>query len=253
MNETQILNSVNKIKRLIEINKNSTKLIEKRNELEALIFNKKQFFDSENANIFLKPEEKENATIYLSNKSLWYEDNGYAAPFDILEKEIKNITNYFKECFKEYEKRKKKYYERNETINKFLADIKSTQKYVMNTLKYRPWTREYYNKTFLKDFNETMEWFNISIKRQESTPLWEQEVLDPYILNLKIDNLRHHLYEMAKMKKLPEEEKDKEKEKNSKNNKEKKKIGDIDTDVKNNAKESKDLKDTINDKNESDL
>ena len=123
----------------------------------------------------------------------------------------------------------------------------------MNTLKYRPWTREYYNKTFLKDFNETMEWFNISIKRQESTPLWEQEVLDPYILNLKIDNLRHHLYEMAKMKKLPEEEKDKEKEKNSKNNKEKKKIGDIDTDVKNNAKESKDLKDTINDKKESDL
>ena len=92
MNETQILNSVNKIKRLIEINKNSTKLIEKRNELEALIFNRKQFLDSKDA-IFLKPEEKENATIYLSNKSLWYEDDGYAAPFDILEKEIKNITN----------------------------------------------------------------------------------------------------------------------------------------------------------------
>ena len=206
-----------------------------------------------NNNIFLKPEEKENATIYLSNKSLWYEDDGYAAPFDILEKEIKNITNYFKEYFKEYEKRQKKYYERNKAINKFLADIKSTQKHVMNTLKYRPWTREYYNKTFLKDFNETMEWFNISIKRQESTPPWEQEVLDPHILNLKIDNLRHHLYEMAKLEKLPEEEKDKEKEKNSKNNKEKKKIEDIDTDVKNNAKESKDLKDTINDKKESDL
>ena len=53
MNETQIQNSIKKIKRFIEIDTNRTKLIEKRNELEALIFNRKEYLDSEYANIFL--------------------------------------------------------------------------------------------------------------------------------------------------------------------------------------------------------
>ena len=280
MTEAQIQNSIKKIKRFKEIDTNRTKLIEKRNELEALIFNRKEYLDSEYANIFLKPEEKDNATIYISNKSLWYEDDGYAAPYDILEKEIKNITKYFKE----YERRQRKHYERIEAVNKFLTDLNSTIKRGMKTLKDKPWTEDYFNKIFLKEYNDTLEWFNVTLFRQESTRPWEPEVVDPYILNLKMDNLRHHLYEMTKMKNLTEKEKAKEKEKKSKNKK-KKKIGDIDfddlfnkkddlddllkkynisreefekkilNDTKNNNKteESKDLKDKNEDKKESDL
>ena len=222
MNETQIQNSIKKIKRFIEIDTNRSKLIEKRNELEALIFNRKEYLDGKYAKIYLKPGEIENATIYINNKSSWYEEDGFIAQFDILEKEINNITKYFKE----YDKRQTKHYKRAEAINKFINDLNSTQQRVIKTLKEKPWTQEYFNKTFLKEFNETVEWFNITLFRQENTPHWEPEVLDPYILNLKMDNLRQHLYEMTMMKNLTEEEKKKEKEKKAK--KKKKRVGDID-------------------------
>ena len=222
MNETQIKNSINKIKRLIEIDTNRTKLIEKKNQLEALIFNRKEYLDGKYAKIYLKPEEIENATIYINNKSMWFEDDGYAASYEVLNEEIKNITKYFKE----YERRQKKHYDRMVAINKFFNDLNSTEQRVMKTLKEKPWTREYFNTTFLKEYNETMNWFNVTFMRQEQTPHWEREVLDPYILNLKMDNLRHHLYEMTLMKNMTEEEKAKEKEKKKK----KRKIGDVDLD-----------------------
>ena len=225
MNETQIQNSIKKIKRLKEIDTNRTKLIEKRNKLEALIFNRKEYLDGEYAKIYLKPEEIENATVFINNKSLWYEDDGYAAPYDILDKEINNITKYFKE----YERREKRHYDRAVAINKFLNDLNSTERRVDKVLKEKPWTFEYFNNTFLKEYNETIQWFNITYFRQENTPHWEPEVLDPYILNLKMDSLRQHLYEMTMMKNLTEEEKVKEKEKKDKKKK-KKKIGDIDLD-----------------------
>ena len=224
MNQTQIQNSIKKIKRLIEIDTNRTKLIEKRNVLEALIFNRKEYLDGKYAKIYLKPEEIDNATIYINNKSSWYEDDGYAAPYDVLNNEIENITKYFKP----YEKRQKRHYDRAVAINKFFTDLNSTEKRIVKVLKEKPWTEEYFNTTFLKEYNETMEWFNITYMRQERTPHWEPEVLDPYILNLKMDNLRHHLYEMTMMKNLTEEEKAKEKEKKKK--KKKNKFGDIDLD-----------------------
>ena len=224
MNQTQIQNSIKKIKRLIEIDTNRTKLIEKRNVLEALIFNRKEYLDGKYAKIYLKPEEIDNATIYINNNSSWYEDDGYAAPYDVLNNEIENITKYFKP----YEKRQKRHYDRAVAINKFFTDLNSTEKRIVKVLKEKPWTEEYFNTTFLKEYNETMEWFNITYMRQERTPHWEPEVLDPYILNLKMDNLRHHLYEMTMMKNLTEEEKAKEKEKKKK--KKKNKFGDIDLD-----------------------
>ena len=265
MNQTQIQNSIKKIKRLIEIDTNRTKLIEKRNKLEALIFNRKEYLDGQYAKIYLKPEEIENATIFINNKSLWYEDDGYAAAYDILDNEINNITKYFRE----YDRRQKRHYDRINAINKFFNDLNSTEQRVIKTLNEKPWTAEYFNTTFMKEYNETMDWFNITYLRQENTPHWEPDVLDPYLLNLKMDNLRSHLYEMTLMKNLTEEEKAKEKEKKEKKDKKKKKkkIGDIDLDDILNKKddlddffkkyniskeefEKKILNDTANNKNE---
>ena len=105
MNETQISESRKKINRFIEIDKNRTKLIEQKNKLEALIFSRKEWLDSERSKQYLKPGELENSTIFINNKSLWYEDEGYAATYDTLQKEIRNITNYFRE----YERRQKRH------------------------------------------------------------------------------------------------------------------------------------------------
>ena len=226
MNETQISKSLKKIKRFIEIDKNRTKLIEQKNKLEALIFSRKEWLDSEHAKRYLKPGELENSTIFINNKSEWYEEDGFAAKYEVLEKEIRNITNYFRE----YERRQRRHYERLTAINKFFTDLNSTQQRVVKTLTDKPWTEEYFNTTFLKEYNETMEWFNKTYTKQEATPHWEPEVLSPFMLNRKMDNLRQFLYEMTTMKNLTKEEREKEKAKKEKKKKKKNKIGDIDLD-----------------------
>ena len=233
MNETQISNSVKRIKRFIEIDTNRTKLIEQKNKLEALIFQRKEWLDSEHAKRYLKPGEIDNSTIFINNKSEWFEEEGYAASYETLGNEIKNITKYFRE----FERRQKRHYDRMNAINKFLTDLNSTQQRVSRVLSDKPWTEEYFNTTFLKEYNETMKWFNETFYKQESTPHWEPEVLSSFMLNRKMDNLRKHLYEMTTMKNMTKEEREKEKEKKEKKKKEKKdknkkrgKIGDIDLD-----------------------
>ena len=241
MNETQISNSLKQIKKLIEIDKNRTKLIEQKNKLEALIFSRKEWLDSDHSKRYLKPGEIENATVFINNKSEWYDEDGYAATFDVLEKEIRNITNYFRE----YERRQRRHYDRVTAINKFLTDLNSTQQRVIKTLTDKPWTEEYFNKTFLKEYNETMDWFNKTFTKQEATPLWEPEVLSPYMLNRKMDNLRKFLYEMTTMKNMTKEEREKEKAKKEKKKKKNTKIGDINLDDILNKKKDNDLEELL--------
>ena len=225
MNETQINNARKKLSRFIEIDTNRTKLIEKKNKLEMLIFSEKEWLENKRSIPYLKPGELENATEFINNKSLWFEDESYAATYETLEKVIKNITNYFKP----FERRQRRHYDRVQAINKFFNDLNSTQQRVVKTLTDKPWTEEYFNTTFMKEYNETLEWFNKTYEKQEKTPHWEPDVLTPYMLNKKMDNLRKFLYEMTTMKNLTKEEREKEKEKKKKKDK-KKKIGDIDLD-----------------------
>jgi len=226
MNETQIQNSRKKLSRFIEVDTNRTKLIEQKNKLEILIFQRKEWLENENSKPYLKPEEFENSTNFINNKSLWFEDESYAASYETLEKVIKNITNYFKP----YDRRQKRHYDRLQALNKFFNDLNSTEKRVTKILKDKPWTAEYFNTTFMKEYNETMDWFNKTYTEQESLKHWEPEVLTPYMLNKKMDKLRNHLYEMTTMKNLTKEEREKEKEKKKKKDRKKNKFGDIDLD-----------------------
>jgi hypoxia up-regulated 1 len=226
MNETQIQNSRKKLSRFIEVDTNRTKLIEQKNKLEILIFQRKEWLENENSKPYLKPEELENSTNFINNKSLWFEDESYAASYETLEKVIKNITNYFKP----YDRRQKRHYDRLQALNKFFNDLNSTEKRVTKILKDKPWTAEYFNTTFMKEYNETMDWFNKTYTEQEALKHWEPEVLTPYMLNKKMDKLRNHLYEMTTMKNLTKEEREKEKEKKKKKDRKKNKFGDIDLD-----------------------
>ena len=226
MNDSQVSNSRKKLARFIEIDTNRTKLIEKKNKLEILIFQRKEWLESEHSKPYLKPGELDNATIFINNKSLWFEDESYSASYETLDKVLKNITNYFKP----FERRQRRHYDRVQAINKFFNDLNSTQKRVVKILTDKPWTEEYFNTTFMKEYNETLAWFNKTYSEQESIPHWEPEVLTPYMLNKKMDDLRKYLYEMTTMKNLTKEEREKEKEKKKKKDKKKNKIGDIDLD-----------------------
>jgi len=196
MNDSQISKARKKLSRFIEIDTNRTKLIEKKNKLEILIFQRKEWLESEHSKPYLKPGELENSTIFINNKSFWFEEESYSASYETLEKVIKNITNYFKP----FERRQKRHYDRVQAINKFFNDLNSTQKRVVKILTDKPWTEEYFNTTFMKEYNETLEWFNKTYSEQESIPHWEPEVLTPYMLNKKMDDIRKFLKKKTKMK-----------------------------------------------------
>ena len=153
---------------------------------------------------FSLENEIENSIEFLNNKSSWYEDEGFSASYEILDKEIKNITNHFSK----YEKRIKIAVDRNEALKKFDKELNSTFTKIGKLLKDKPWTQDYYNNTFLKDYNSVLNWLNESIKNQSEISLAEKPILTAAKINSKSDIIRRSYYRMTQIKK-PVEEKDK--------------------------------------------
>ena len=195
MNEVQIQNSINKIKRIVEVDANRTKLNEKRNQLETLILDKKEYINAYALEYF-HPNEIGNSMEFINNKSIWYEDKGFLAPYNVLEEEIKAIKDYFSEC----DKRQKRYEERNVALNKFYKELNTTQHTVIKTLREKPWTRPYFESTFLKEFNATIDWFKKTYDAQNKLKKWEPEVLEPSQLSSRMENLKQYLNEMTMIK-----------------------------------------------------
>jgi len=195
MNEVQIQNSINKIKRLVEVDANRIKLNEKRNQLETLILDKKEYINKFALEYF-HPNEISNSMEFIHNKSIWYDDKGFMAPYNVLDNEIKNIKEYFSEC----DKRQKRFEERNIALNKFYKELNATQQTIIKTLKEKPWTRPYFEKTFLKEFNTTIDWFNRTYDAQNKLKKWETEILETSQLRSRMENLKHYLSEMTMLK-----------------------------------------------------
>ena len=204
MNEAQIQNSINKIKRLVEVDSNRIKLNEKRNQLETLILDKKEYIN-EFAFEYFHPNEIANSMEFINNKSIWYEDKGFMAPYNILEDEIKNIKDYFSE----YDKRQKRHEERNIALNKFYKELNATEQTVIKTLKEKPWTRPYFEEIFLKEFNATIDWFRQTYNEQNKLKKWEPEILEPSQLSSKMENLKYYLNEMTMIKEEEQESENK--------------------------------------------
>ena len=192
MNEVQIQNSINKIKRLVEVDANRIKLNEKRNQLETLILDKKEYINEFSLEYF-HPSEIANSMEFINNKSIWYEDEGFMAPYNVLEDEIKNIKDYFSK----FDKRQKSYEERNIALNKFYKELNATQQTVIKTLKEKPWTRPYFEEIFLKEFNATIDWFKKAYDAQNKLKKWEPEILEPSQLSSRMENLKYYLNEMT--------------------------------------------------------
>ncbi len=206
LTKKQIREGKEKLKHFEEVDLNRTKLIERKNTFESLLYSQKEWIENPMAKNFSLEKELEESIEFLNNKSLWYEDEGYSASYEILDKEIRNITNHFSK----YEKRIKIVVDRNEAIKKFEKELNSTFIKIGKLLKDKPWTSDYYNNTFLKDYNSVLNWLNESIRNQSQISLAEKPILTAAKINSKGDLIRRSYYRMTQIKK-PQEEKDKEK------------------------------------------
>ena len=101
----------------------------------------------------------------------WFKEKIYSALYEALDKVLKNIINYFRS----FERRQRKHYNRIQGINKFFNDLNSNHKRVVIILTDKPWTEEYFNTTFIKEYNESLAWFNKIYSEQELIHSWEPE------------------------------------------------------------------------------
>ena len=206
LTKKQIRDAKNKLKHLEEVDLNRTKLIERKNTFESLIYSQKEWLSNPMSKNFLLENEFENSIEFLNNKSSWYEDEGYSTTYEILDKEIRNLTNHFSK----YDKRIKIVVDRNEALQKFDKELNSTFTKIAKLVKDRPWTQDYYANTFLKDYNNVLNWLNESIRNQTQISFAEKPILTAAKINSKFDIIRKSYYKMTQIKK-PQDEKEKDK------------------------------------------
>ena len=145
--------------------KERIELINKRNELEAMIYNRKDFINEDENLKYLKEDEIEVCKTALSETGEWYENEGFNAPIE----EVRKRTDVIKEAFKHHDDRVNTKTSVNEFINTFLEDLDKEHKRFLNLLAKKNWIANQYS-TFSKLVEEAKEMLNEEKSKHLETP-----------------------------------------------------------------------------------
>ena len=195
-NYTQIYESKLKIRRLEEIDKNRTKLIEKRNILESLIYERKEWFEKDLNKKYGSYEELNKTLDFINNKSKWYEDEGLTSSYETLDKVINEIHKEYKK----YEERMLIHYNRVVAFDKFKNDYNQTSMKVVNLLKQKNYTQDYFQKNFSKVVDEVINYLRDLEQKQNNLTLYDKPVLTGDMINKQMDKIRQSYYKMTQIK-----------------------------------------------------
>jgi hypoxia up-regulated 1 len=155
--------------------KEEIKIIELRNELESLIYEKQNFLESDNAKEYTKNSEYSYLEKLISDTKNWFEDEGsFTRNISLLNDKIELIKNEFGKV--DYRISIKK--ERDLEIEKFLIEIKNNQKkYIKEYKKSKPWTEFFYDEEYLPRIQELNNTLNEKIKKQNKLKSYEEPIL----------------------------------------------------------------------------
>jgi hypoxia up-regulated 1 len=155
--------------------KEEIKIIELRNELESLIYEKQNFLESDNAKEYTKNSEYSYLEKLISDTKNWFEDEGsFTRNISLLNDKIELIKNEFGKV--DYRISIKK--ERDLEIEKFLIEIKNNQKkYIKEYKKSKPWTEFFYDEEYLPRIQELNNTLNEKIKKQNKIKSYEEPIL----------------------------------------------------------------------------
>ena len=195
-NYTQIYESKQKIKRFEEIDRNRTKLIEKRNILESLIYERKEFLEKDLNKKYGSYEELNKTLDFINNKSKWYEDEGYSSSYETLDKVINEIHKEYKK----YEDRMIIHYNRVIAFDKFKKDYNQTSMKVLSLLKQKNYTQEYFDKNYSKVVDEVIKYLKDLEEKQNNLTLYDKPVLTGDMITKQMDKIRQSYYKMTLIK-----------------------------------------------------
>ena len=117
--------------------KEEVKILELRNELESLIYEKQNFLESENAKEFTKDTEYASLEKLISDTKNWFEDEGsFSRNISLLSDKIEFMKNEFGKVDHRIIFKK----ERDLAIEKFIVELKNNEKkYIKEYKETKPW------------------------------------------------------------------------------------------------------------------
>ena len=155
--------------------KEEVKIIELRNELESLIYEKQNFLESNNAKEFTKETEYTTLEKLISDTKNWFEDEGsFIRNISLLNDKIKLIKDEFGKVDQRiYEKK-----ERDLAVEKFLVEVKNNQKkYLKEYKESKPWTEFFYDEEYLPKVQKMNDFLNEKLKEQNKLKSYEKSIL----------------------------------------------------------------------------
>jgi len=155
--------------------KEEVKIIELRNELESLIYEKQNFLESNNAKEYTKNTEYASLEKLITDTKNWFEDEGsYTRNISLLNDQIDLI----KKEFGKVDQRIKVKKERDLEIEKFLVELKNNQKkYIKEYKPNKPWIEFFYDDEYLPRIKKLNDTLNEKIKKQNELKSYEEPIL----------------------------------------------------------------------------
>mgnify|MGYP002624381630 FL=1 len=138
--------------------KEEVKIIELRNELESLIYEKQNFLESNNAKEYTKETEYITLEKIISDIKNWFEDEGsFIRNITLLNDKIKLIKDEFGKVDQRINEKK----ERDLAVEKFLVEVKNNQKkYLKEYKESKPWTEFFYDEEYLPRVQKMNDFLN---------------------------------------------------------------------------------------------
>jgi hypothetical protein len=197
MTAEQIAESKKKLDTIDEIDLTRIKTMEKRNALETLLYNKKEWIDSEESKKYSKEGEIETALAKTKDISEWYEDEGYNADLTTLEKKFDELNK----AFNEFEYRQKKHKNRVRSSEALLNELNKSAVEGANLVKTKPWIENHFNNTFMKELESVQNWYKEMSEKQDAIALHEEAVLTSELIDAKLSIVKREYWTMARIPK----------------------------------------------------
>jgi hypothetical protein len=174
------------------------KIIELRNELETLIYEKQNFLESSSVKEMATDTEYSTLEKLISETKNWFEEEGsYTRNISLLDSQIKTVNEEFDKVNTRINIKK----ERDLSIEKFLVLIKNNQKkYLKEYKESKPWTEFFYDDEYIPKVKKLNETLNEKIEQQNKLKSYEEPVLHKE----EIDNMSKEVEELfQKMINIP--------------------------------------------------
>ena len=151
------------------------KIIELRNELETLIYEKQNFLESSSVKELATDMEYSTLEKIITDTKNWFEDEGsYTRNITRLDSEIKLVNEEFGKVNTRINIKK----ERDLAIEKFLILIKNNQKkYLKEYKESKPWTEFFYDDEYVPKVKKLNDTLNEKIDQQNKLKSYEEPVL----------------------------------------------------------------------------